>query len=133
MARFSLPPCFACLLALTFGCGGSPAGNSDAGVDAGATDSCGGASSSVLEGSCTITVVGLSSCFEDYYSHALTSSEVDVMRQACGSGFSTSPCSTTNVACKCLDTSGTFKRVKYGYGTYAEACGSCTGACYSKQ
>ena len=75
MARFTLACCFAFALTLAFGCGGTPAGNSgDAGAEA-----CGGATSTVLEGSCTITIAGLSSCAEDSYSHQLTSSEVDVM------------------------------------------------------
>jgi len=98
---------------------------------------CGGASASILAGSCTYSASGMTTCAEDYYNHALSASELDVQKQACSSsGFTYSeavPCPTADVACKCVDTSGSFKRVKFGYGTYADACGTCTGDCYSKQ
>ncbi len=136
MNRSRLGAVVAVVLAL--GCGASKDDPSDAGgtpLDAAAA--CGGASASVLAGACTYTASGLTTCAEDYYSHALSSSEVEVQKKACsGSGFSystTEPCPTTSVACKCVDTTGLFKRIKYGYGTYADACGTCTGACYSKQ
>lgn len=98
---------------------------------------CGGAAASTFAGSCTHTFSGLTTCAEDYYSHALAGSELDVYKSACsGTGFTfsaTDVCPTANVACKCVDTSGSYKRIKYGYGTYADACGTCTGDCYSKQ
>jgi hypothetical protein len=123
---------------LALGCSGSKDEPADAGgaLPDGAA-ACGGASASVFAGACTYTASGLTTCAEDYYSHALTSTEVEVQKKACsGSGFTystTEPCPTASVACKCVDTTGLFKRIKYGYGTYADACGTCTGACYSKQ
>lgn len=128
--RFSLL-CTAALV-LAIGCG---ANNNPTSTDAAV--GCGGASASILAGSCTYTAFGLTTCAEDYYTHALSSSEIDVQRQACsGNGFTystTDLCPTTSVACKCVDTTGSFKRIKYGYGTYTDACGTCTGQCYSKQ
>ena len=120
-------------MVLAFGCSGSDSGGTP--NDAGA--GCGGANASILAGSCTYTASGLTTCAEDYYNHALSSAELDVQKQACsGSGFTfsaTELCPTASVACKCIDTSGSFKRIKYGYGTYTDACGTCTGECYSKQ
>ena len=121
-------------LVLAFGCddgdpkggsGGSAGGTVD---DGGAT--CGGADATVLAGSCTYTAFGLTTCAEDYYDIPLTGTELEVYQQACsGSGYTfstTDLCPTTDIACKCTDTTGLFKRIKYGYGTY-------TDDCYSKE
>jgi hypothetical protein len=126
------------VLVPAFGC--DPAdGSRDAAADVqgDAASACGGATSTVLAGSCTYTAAGLTTCAEDYYGHALSGTERDVYTQACsGSGFTlstTATCPTTDVACQCVDTSSLFKRIRYGYGTYADACGTCTGDCYSRQ
>ena len=123
-------------LVLAFGCSGTDS-KGDGGTQSDAGAGCGGATASILSGSCTYTASGLTTCAEDYYNHTLSSTELDVQKGACsGSGFTfsaTNLCPSASVACKCVDTTGSFKRIKYGYGTYADACGTCTGDCYSKQ
>jgi hypothetical protein len=124
-------------LALAFGCGSSTDEKGNEGdSQAAAPVACPGATSGVLHGSCTYMAYGMTTCWEDYYNSPPSGTELDTYQKACSkSGFTfsaTDPCPTANVACRCVDSSGSFKRIKYGYGTYADACGTCTGDCYSK-